>query len=87
MSDGEAPTLNCTDMIHTTDAGNSTATNLLIQPSVWDNVDSSPVVVCSHTSQDVFPLGDTLVTCNATDSSGNFATCSFNVTIIGKQKV
>ena len=66
--------------------GSYLATNLSIEPLVWDNVDSSPGLVCSHTSQDVFPFGVTNVTCNATDASGNDATCYFSVTIVGKQQ-
>ena len=83
--DGEAPTLNCTDRMFKTDEGSPNATNLFIEPPVWDNADRSPRVVCSHDSEDVFILGDTQVTCTATDSSGNSDQCSFNVTIVGKE--
>ena len=33
------------------------------------------------TPEYVFPVGDTIVQCNATDTSGNTATCSFNVNV------
>jgi hypothetical protein len=38
---------------------------------------------CSYASGSNFPLGDTAVTCAATDDSGNRATCGFNVTVRG----
>ncbi len=38
-------------------------------------------VVCSPASGTCFPLGVTTVTCTATDSSGNTATCSFTVSV------
>lgn len=42
------------------------------QPSASDLVDLGNVTVsCSHASPQVFPLGDTPVTCNAVDSRGN----------------
>ena len=32
----------------------------------------------------IFPVGETTVTCNASDASGNTDTCSFDVTVLGK---
>ena len=83
--DVEAPRLNCTDVIFKTDVGSSSATILSVQPSAWDNADSSPEVACSHSSQYAFPFGDTNVTCTSTDSSGNSDNCSFVVTVVGKK--
>ena len=38
-------------------------------------------VVCVPPSGSIFPVGTTSVTCTATDTSGNTATCSFTVTV------
>ena len=38
-------------------------------------------VVCNPPTGSCFPIGSTTVTCTATDSSGNTATCSFSVTV------
>jgi len=46
-----------------------------------DNADLSPVIACSHASGIVFPIGGTIVTCTATDSSGNFSSGAFTVTV------
>ena len=81
--DAGAPELNCSDLLYSTDSGLSTASSVTINPAVTDNVDQYPTVVCSHSSQDVFELGHTLVTCNATDDSGNIDFCYFNVTVRG----
>ncbi|MFA6547393.1 MAG: immunoglobulin-like domain-containing protein [Candidatus Magasanikbacteria bacterium] len=43
-------------------------------PVVTDNVDSNLVAICLPSSGSNFVLGTTVVTCNATDSSGNKAT-------------
>jgi HYR domain/SdrD B-like domain/PA14 domain/Thrombospondin type 3 repeat len=40
-------------------------------------------IVCDPPSGSAFPVGTTEVTCTATDSSGNSATCSFNITVLG----
>ncbi|NOT32461.1 MAG: CehA/McbA family metallohydrolase [Planctomycetes bacterium] len=46
-----------------------------------DAEDPAPVLVCTPPSGSLFPLGDTLVTCTATDRAGNQSTCSFAVTV------
>jgi hypothetical protein len=51
--------------------------------SATDTVDSSPVVTCLPSSGALFPIGTTAVLCSATDRSGNTATGTFAVTIIG----
>ena len=50
-------------------------------PMVSDNCDSDVTVVCDPPSGSVFPLGLTLVTCTATDDSGNSAECFFVVDV------
>jgi hypothetical protein len=51
-------------------------------PVAIDNIDSIVPVTCSPVSGTVFPVGETLVTCTATDSSGNAAVPStFKVTL------
>jgi FG-GAP-like repeat/HYR domain len=42
-----------------------------------DDVDPAPVVSCTPASGSTFPLGDTTVTCTASDAAGNRATASF----------
>ncbi|MGA1076298.1 MAG: HYR domain-containing protein, partial [Ilumatobacteraceae bacterium] len=50
-------------------------------PSVSDNSGVAPSVVCDPVSGSVFPIGATLVTCTATDGSGNSSEVSFTVTV------
>jgi hypothetical protein len=40
-----------------------------------------PIVTCTPPSTTLFPVGSTLVNCTAEDSLGNWATCSFTVTV------
>lgn len=40
-----------------------------------------PTVVCNPPSGSIFPVGTTVVTCTASDTCGNTATCSFTVTV------
>jgi large repetitive protein len=62
-------------------------------PKITDNCDKNPTYVCSvydgvkqvDIDKDFcFMVGKTLVTCTATDASGNKAICKFWVTVIGK---
>jgi len=47
-----------------------------------DAVDPSPSVSCSPASGDTFPIGETLVTCTATDAAGNVSAAkTFTVTV------
>src|SRR5262249_4245994 len=50
-------------------------------PTAEDVCDAAPIVTCSHTSGLVFPLGQTVVQCSATDASGNSSSASFTVTV------
>jgi hypothetical protein len=62
------------------------ATVTFTKPTATDIVDgalSSDKVSCDHQLDDPFPIGTTTVTCSATDSSGNTASASFNVTVKG----
>jgi hypothetical protein len=47
-----------------------------------DECDPEPVVVCDPPSGSTFHIGETMVTCTATDFSGNSSQCTFMVTII-----
>jgi hypothetical protein len=49
-----------------------------------DAIDGDVPVVCSHDGE--FPVGDTLVTCSASDSRGNTTSDSFTVTVIGAEE-
>ena len=50
-------------------------------PTANDAVYGPVAVVCLPASGSTFPLGDTTVTCTATDGSGNTATSTFKVTV------
>ena len=51
------------------------------QVTAEDTVDPAPVIDCTPATGNVFPLGDTTVTCTATDEAGNKANGSFTVTV------
>ena len=48
-----------------------------------DNIDQHPTVNCAPASGSTFPVGTTVVSCIATDSSGNSAMASFDVIVKG----
>jgi hypothetical protein len=47
-----------------------------------DNVDGNVPVDCSPASDSTFPIGATQVNCSATDTAGNEATKTFNVSVL-----
>lgn len=48
-------------------------------PTATDVVDADPIVACSPAPGETAPLGDSEVTCTATDDSGNQASATFRV--------
>jgi hypothetical protein len=50
--------------------------------SASDLVDGALTPVCSPASGSQFPLGDTAVTCSATDDAGNTGSAGFTVTVV-----
>jgi len=46
-----------------------------------DNADPAPMIACLPVSGSVFPLGETNVTCTATDASGNSSSGAFTVAV------
>lgn len=51
-----------------------------------DETDLAPQVTCEPSSGSTFAIGDTTVSCTATDAAGNEATGSFVVTVAGAQE-
>ena len=80
--DNRPPTIVCSTNI--TVCGTSSGANVWwYAPTIYDNCRPwEGTSVCSPAAGSVFPPGITTVTCTATDSSGNTATCSFTVTVI-----
>jgi hypothetical protein len=67
----------------TTEAEDSTGANVYYSyPYASDSVDPSPQLSCDPPYGARFPVGQTTVTCTATDYSGNVATSAFVVTVL-----
>jgi len=73
---GDAP-----DITVDTAAAGTTVT--YATPTVTDNEDPSPDISCTPASGSFFGVGQTRVTCTATDAQGNVATKTFVVTVRG----
>jgi hypothetical protein len=51
-----------------------------------DDLDPDPTPVCTPSAGSRFAIGDTLLACSATDASGNAATASFTVNVLGAKE-
>ncbi len=80
VHDSVAPTIIVPAPI-TAEATSPQGAPVLFEVSVTDVADPDVAVECSAHSGDVFPLGTTLVTCNASDDSGNASQESFSITV------
>lgn len=60
---------------------NSSAVVNYTQPTAWDIVDGAVPVTCMPESGSTFPMGASTVECTASDSHGNTATGSFQITV------
>ncbi len=67
----------------TTEAEDSTGTNVYYEtPYASDTIDPSPTLSCDPPYGARFPIGESTVTCTATDYSGNMSQASFTVTVL-----
>lgn len=65
----------------TVEATSPSGASVTYSASANDNVDGSVPVICTPMSGSTFSLGETTVTCEATDAVGNKGSSSFNVTV------
>jgi len=83
--DLEPPTLACPPAVMAFDSfGSPPGEIVTFSVTASDCRDPAPTVVCVPPSGSFFPRGTTLVTCTATDASGNQSTCEFPVTVAPK---
>jgi PKD repeat protein len=80
--DEQAPVITCPeDVTAEADPATGTAVVTFDEAVATDNCDGLSQN-CTHSSGEEFPLGSTLVTCTATDASGNESSCSFQVIVL-----
>ncbi len=85
LSDIEVPSLSFEAFQRfPTDPGKNTAVVVYHTPVATDNSGDDVTAVCTPALGSVLPMGPTDVVCEATDGSGNKATCVFQVIIEGK---
>jgi|GEM_PF-6801708 len=80
VTDTTAPVLSLPASI-TSEATGASGAAVNFSATATDDIDGSVPVVCSPSAGSIFAIGVTSVTCTATDSKGNTATGSFNVTV------
>ena len=78
--DTTPPALSCPEVVFAQDLG-SPSEVVTFSVSSTDCQDPAPTLVCSPASGSFFPRGRTLVTCTATDASGNQSTSEFPVVV------
>lgn len=80
VGDVTAPVLALPSPIEVT--GDAAGTVVAYSVSATDDSDPAPVVECQPASGSLFPLGQTVVHCSATDDAGNTVFGSFTVTVV-----
>ena len=81
LADTVAPVVTSVDDITREATGPGGASVTFTKPTASDDVDGSVPVTCNKGSGDTFPLGETTVTCAATDAEGNTGTTTFDVKV------
>ena len=85
FTDHEAPLITCpTNQTGNTDPSLAHATVVWTDLLVSDNSEQISTTTCDVQSGSQFGIGETEVICQAVDSSGNMATCTFSVNIEGR---
>ncbi|MDH3215054.1 MAG: HYR domain-containing protein [Candidatus Krumholzibacteria bacterium] len=80
VEDTTAPTIECPSDT-TAQCTSRDGAMVTFEVIATDDCDPDPTVVCEPPSGSVFPFGETMVTCTATDSAGNTAECTFVVMV------
>jgi len=81
VEDNTPPTITCPDDItQDNDLGQCSAVVTWATPTASDNCEVASVV-CAPPSGSTFPVGESTVTCTATDVNGHTKECSFKVTV------
>ena len=81
--DNIAPTISCPADINVFATSAAGAIVTYVAPVGTDNCSANTALTAGLASGSVFPIGTTVVTHTVTDASGNTASCSFNVTVVG----
>ena len=81
MQDAGAPVVGTHADLVAEATGPSGAVVTFTPPTATDDDPPNPVVTCLPVSGATFALGDTTVTCSATDTAGNTGTSNFKVTV------
>ena len=81
VQDVTAPTVTTQAPAPVEATGPSGATVTWVDPTASDDVDGDLPVACDRTSGETFAVGDTTVTCTATDSHGNVGSATFAVRV------
>lgn len=79
-TDTTAPTITAYD--ETVQAADDSGAIVNYYAYTTDDWDPNPTLVCDHENMSLFPVGDTVVTCTATDRSGNSSTGSFTIHVL-----
>jgi hypothetical protein len=85
--DWEKPKITCPGNITQTAAPDAEGANVSFSVGATDNCPGVTVKCVNQNGQEVrsgdfFPVGETVVTCTATDGNGNTETCSFRVRVV-----
>lgn len=71
----------------TTETNSDSGVNVsYVLPIATDVVDGVVLVNCSPVSGSLFPIGENIVNCSATDNAGNISSSSFKITILKENK-
>ncbi|MBI1850588.1 MAG: HYR domain-containing protein [Planctomycetes bacterium] len=80
VGDSNGPTVQCpVDLTRECTSSNGATVSFTV--TATDACDPNPTVGCVPSSGSLFPIGQTSVTCTATDASSNVGACSFTVTV------
>ena len=81
VHDGTPPVLTLPTVVNIASSGSPDGTEVDYTASAHDAVDGDIPIECEPISGALFPDGQTIVQCHATDSAGNFASGSFPVNV------
>ena len=85
IQDTTPPEITCPSNITVNNDSGVCGAVVIYTTTASDSCDGNSTITCTPASGSTFDVGTTTVNCKATDSSGNTASCSFDVTVVDNE--
>jgi hypothetical protein len=81
IADTTDPVISCSPNLTVNNTPGQCGATVTYSATATDDTDPAPIIACTPPSGSTFAIGTTIVSCTATDLSGNQSSCNFTITV------